>query len=365
VNDPLVISRRTLGHLEFIAEGGMAVVYALPDLRADALGVEAPQGLAYKEYKPATRVRAGPGLAPGLRVIVAVRDRLDPQQRLRWDQRMAWPVRLVVDDTGTATGVVMPLIPARFFYRRTLRSGEARSEPRDAYRLFGDVDTMRRIGLAPVLQEVRVELLAHIAYAYSLMHFADVVAGDISGGNLAYDPAGPATMLYDVDSARLVGSSSAFGSQPHTRSWEPPEVLAARRSRASGAAAVLTAQSKATDVYKFALLAVRILDYGIGRAVNRDPVRAAPVLRRARGAHAADLLLASLSERPADRPAMRDWHDALRRTNGRADGPVPVRPAPRAAPPPPGDGDRLVDGTVVGDWVFRSDSGWHRRAAHG
>lgn len=367
MSDDLVISRRTLGDLEFIARGGTATVYGLPHLRADALGVDAPQGMAYKEYTPKIREQAGPGLAPGLRAMVAVRGRLDPRQRLRWDQRIAWPVRLVVDDAGAATGIVMPLIPGRFFQRITPRSGGVHSEPREAQKLFGDVATMRRIGIAPVLQEVRVELVAHIAYAYALMHFAEVVAGDISGRNLVYDPdpAGPAVMLYDADSARLIGSSSPFGSQPHTPRWEPPEALAARRSRAPGAAAALTAQSKATDVYKFALLAVRILDYGIGRAVNRDPARAAPVLRRARGAHAADLLLASLSERPADRPAMRDWHDALRRTNGRADGPVPVRPGPRPAPPPPGDGDRLVDGMVVGDWVFRADSGWHRRAAHG
>ena len=123
-------------------------------------------------------------------------------------------------------------------------------------------------------------------------------------------------------------------------------------------------QSVKTDVYKFGLMTVRILDYGRGCAVNRDPARAAPVLRRARGPRAADLLLASLSEHPADRPAMREWHEALRRTAGRADPTAPVRRAPRPAPSPPGDGDRLVDGMVVGDWVFRED-GWHRRAAHG
>ncbi|MCU7727007.1 hypothetical protein ODJ79_25040 [Actinoplanes sp. KI2] len=365
MTDGLVLLRRTLGDLEFIGRGGTAVVYGLPRLRADTLGVDSPQGLAYKEYTPKIRELAGPGLSPGLRAMVAVRDRLDPQQRSRWDQRVAWPVRLVVDQSGAATGIVMPLIPERFFQRITRRSGEVTSEPREAQMLFGDVETMRRIGIAPVPQEVRVELVARIAYAFALMHFADVAVGDISGRNLVYDPNPdrPGVMVYDVDSSRLIGSTSPFGSQPHTPRWEPPEVLAARRTRAPGGAAVLTAQSKATDVYKFALLCVRILDYGIGRAVNRDPARAAPVLRRMRGGRAADLLLASLSEDPAERPTMREWHEALRRGPGRDDGPAPARRAPRPVPAPPGDGDRLVDGMVIGDWVFRPD-GWHRLGAH-
>jgi hypothetical protein len=368
VSDDLVIRRRTLGDLEYIGRGGTAVVYGLPRLHAETLGVDAPQGLAYKEYTPKIREVAGPGLGSGLRAMVAVRGRLDPKQRSRWDQRVTWPVRLVVDDDGAATGIVMPLIPERFFQRITPRSGGVHSEPREVQKLFGDVETMRRIGLAPVLQEVRVELVAHIAYAYALMHYADVVVGDISGRNLVYDPdpADPAVMAYDADSARLIGSISPFGSQPHTPRWEPPEVLAARRSRVPGGAAVLTAQNKSTDVYKFALLVVRILDYGQGQAIKRDPVRAAPVLRRARGARAADLLHASLSDDPADRPAMREWSEALRGISGRTQGSSPIRRrVPRPAPAPPGDRDRLVDGMIVGDWVYRGGSGWHRRSTDG
>ena len=367
MSDSLVIRRRTLGDLEYIGRGGTATVYGLPHLHAADLGVDAPQGLAYKEYVPKTRELAGPGLAPGLRAMVAVRGRLEERQRSRWDQRVAWPVRLVVEDDDTASGIIMPLIPERFFQRVTSRSGEVHPEPREAQKLFGDAATMRRIGVAPVPQEVRVELITHIAYAYALMHFAEVVVGDISGRNLVYDPepGRTAVMVFDSDSARLIGSVSPFGSQPHTPRWEPPEVLAARRARVPGGAPVLVAQSKATDVYKFALLAVRILDYGIGRAVNRAPDRAAPVLRRARGAPAADLLLASLSERPADRPTMREWHQVLRGNSGRDEGPPPARRTPRPAPSPPRDGDRLVDGMVVGDWVFRADSGWHRRSTDG
>ncbi|MET7970923.1 hypothetical protein [Micromonospora sp. NPDC005305] len=383
MTDELVIRRRTLGSLEFIGRGGTAAVYGLPDLRPESLGVEAPQGLAYKEYSPKTRARAGPGLAPGLQAMVGVRSRLAPAQRARWDERVIWPVRLVVDDHGAATGIVMPLIPQRFFQRVTPRSGGVMSVPREAEKLFGDVETMERIGVAPVTQEVRVRLIGCIAATYALMHYAEVVIGDISGRNLVYDPdpVRPAVLAYDADSARLTGSRSPFGSQPHTPRWEPPEALAAARRHRESYGTVhpdaIVAQSKSTDVYKFGLLVVRILDYGKGRAVNRDPAAATRVLRRAGHERAARLLVRSLAEQPGDRPTLREWYEALRR-NRAVPNDLPPRPGGPEAPrgstgprgtkgphapedPPPAETERLVDGTVIGSWVFRAESGWHRR----
>ncbi|MGX6603191.1 hypothetical protein ACWKSP_13775 [Micromonosporaceae bacterium Da 78-11] len=371
MTDELIIARSGLGNLEYIGKGGTAVVYGLPDVDPASLGVTAPQGLAYKEYTQKTLTHAGPGLAAGLRPMVAVRSRLADAQRALWDERVVWPVRLVVGGTGSATGIVMPLIPQRFFQRVTPRSGAVRSVPREAEKLFGDAATMRRIGIAPVTQEVRVRLVGRIAAAYALMHYAKIVIGDISGRNLVYDPdeSRPAVLVYDADSARLEGTRSPFGSQPHTPHWEPPEALAAaRRSRESSGTIhpdTITAQSRSTDVYKFGLLAVRILDYGRGRSVNRDPALAVRVLRRARGEAAAQLLESSLADAPADRPTLRDWYAAF--YPGRLVAPPDPPPVPRpdSVPGPADNGLRLVEGQIIGDWVFRERSGWHRRTAHG
>lgn len=359
MTDTLLIGRGDLGTLEPLGKGGTALIYGLPDVPAESLGVVGAEGLVYKEYKPAIRQRAGPGLLPGLRALVAFRQtHLADQQRIRWDQRIIWPVRLVVDTEGAATGIVMPLIPYRFFQRVTKRAGPPQLEPREVEKLFGDVGTMRRIGMAPVPERLRVQLVAQIATTYAMMHRGGIVIGDISQRNLVYDPGGgrPPVLALDTDSARVEGTRSAFSSQPHTPHWQPPEALANPS----------TAQSKRTDVYKFGLLVVRILDYGRGCSVNRDPATAVAILHRTLGRDVAKLLTASLADDPAGRPTLRDWYDAIyagSRTRSESDsgsrtGRVVVEPSL-----PSGSGG-LLDGMVVGDWVFVRDSGWHRRGSH-
>jgi hypothetical protein len=70
-----------------------------------------------------------------------------------------------------------------------------------------------------------------------------------------------------------------------------------------------TGQSVQTDVYKFGLMVVRVLDFGRRRAVNYDPTAAGRILRRYTGTYGENLLLRSLSDVPRDRPAMREWYD--------------------------------------------------------
>jgi hypothetical protein len=163
----------------------------------------------------------------------------------------------------------------------------------------------------------------------------------------------------------MEGTRSAFSNQPHTPHWEPPEALAAtarlraaRRPGSSVAPSELSklahagsVQNRATDVYKFALMVVRILDHGRGRAVNRDPGAAAAILLDTAGRAAATVLLRSLDADPLRRPPIREWYDALR---GGAQGPAPRTPAP----PPPA---RQVPPQRVGSWENVEGTGWVRR----
>jgi hypothetical protein len=356
VSDDLVIARSDLGRLDPIGRGGTAMVYGLPDLAPAALRLPALHGLVYKEYKQKVLERAGPGLLSGLRTLVALRlHKLVDEQRARWDQRIVWPLRVVTDAAGAATGIVMPLIPPPFFQRTVRRSGPPQLRPREVEKLFGDVDTMRRTGLDPLDTDTRVTLVGRIASTYAMMHRAGIVIGDINGRNLIYDPARsrPAVMAVDADSARPEGTRSVFETQPYSPQWQPPEVLAAIRryqqNPQSTPSRALTAQNKQTDLYKFGLLAVRILDYGRRRAVNRDPTRAVEVLRRSRVPEAAELLRATLAENPKDRPTLREWYEAM--NPGRS------RSSTDSAIPPPG-----VAGTQVsGAWTLIEGVGWVRR----
>jgi hypothetical protein len=313
------IRRRDLGRLERIGSGGTAVIYGVPDWNTDAFGIPNAEGTVFKEYKERIRNRAGPSLLPGLQALVQFRTQnLVEAQRTEWDKRIIWPVQVVVDSNGAARGVLMAVVPRRFFHRFRSRSRGTYLAPRHADTLFGDDHTMYRIGLTPVPLNTRLALVAAIARCYGMMHYAGIVIGDISGRNLVYSPDGarPQVLAIDTDSARVKSTRAVFERQPHTPRWEPPEALHARREYTRDPRrdppTGLTKQNIQTDIYKFGLLVVRILDYGRGRAPNRDPRQAAVVLRNTIGPPASTLLLSTLADNPADRPTMRDWYDMTR-----------------------------------------------------
>ncbi|GAA4593170.1 hypothetical protein BJY16_000877 [Actinoplanes octamycinicus] len=340
---------RALGPLRQLARGGTATVFLAPELRLPGLPGEQ---FVYKRYTDATKRRAGPSLTTGLTGFVRFRDRLPEAQRAAWDARIIWPVGVVVDEDGAAGGVVMRLIPDRYFQDFRKRSGGVHRKPREIETLFGDDETALRKGLPAVGVTDRLRLIRAVAAAYGMMHKQGVVVGDISGRNIIYDPGPvrPSVLVVDVDSARIKGNRAVFGMQPHTPHWQPPEALAASAELAGwdGADEDLrdrlrdrwAIQSTKTDVYKFALMTVRILANGRGGAVSRDPSRARRVLRDMLGEPAAVLLDASLSPTPADRPAIRDWYDAL-------------QPSGQERPPE-------VSRQVSGGWVWVDGQGWVR-----
>jgi serine/threonine protein kinase len=362
----LTVSRSALGRLEQLGKGGTAIVYRAPDFSVAGADVT-----VYKEYKQSTRAYAGPSLLPGLLSLVRFREKLAPPQRQLWDERIVWPLRVVTNDEGGASGILMRLIPSRFFQLTVSRTGGQSTHPREVEKLFGSAADMARIGIPEVELTTRLAIVGQIAATYAMMHRAGVVVGDISGRNIVYDPAGnrPQVLAVDADSARVEGTRSAFSNQPHTPHWEPPEALqAARALRHAKRGAVdagttgdlgrlsntTVVQSKATDVYKFGLLVVRILDFGRQRSVNRDPGKAVTVLRRWLGREAGELLTRTLSADPAQRPELREWylltHPGAAR---RATGTPPRRPVP--APP------AIADGQVNGAWVYVEGTGWVRR----
>ncbi|KUL21924.1 protein kinase family protein [Actinoplanes awajinensis] len=351
---------RRLGRLEQLARGGTATVFLAPDLRLPDLP---GSRFVYKRYTGATKRRAGPSLAGGLSGFVRFRDRLPDAQRAAWDARIIWPLRVVVDEDGAADGVLMRLIPDRYFQDFRKRSGGLHRKPREIETLFGDDATTRRTGLPPVDVGDRLRLIRAVAGAYAMMHRQNVVVGDVSGRNIIYDPdpARPSVLVVDVDSARVRGTRAVFGMQPHTPNWQPPEALAASAELARLDPADTDAhdrlrarwaiQSTTTDVYKFALMAARILANGRGAAVRRDPAGAHRILRERAGAQAAALLDASLSPAGRDRPAMRDWYEALHPAGSQGCLPEPEAPLRTSR-----NSERPVSGT----WEWTDGQGWVR-----
>jgi serine/threonine protein kinase len=355
----LVLPRSSLGQLTFLASGGTAKVFRVQtSILADMSEV------VYKEYNKKAIEHAGPGLGPGLHAIVDARDQLPEPQRNLIDDRTLWPLRIIQNEKGNIVGVLMRLIPDRYFQQLELPSGATKTQPRELQLLFMEDDEARARGMQLVPIRTRIEICGQIARSLGLLHKAHVVYGDVSARNVIYDTgttSKPETVLVDCDSVRIAGTRSAFGSQPHTPMWEPPESQNAKRrlaiARRGGSASVsqiqslkqsMMTQSTPTDVYKFGLMVVRVLDYGRGRSPNRNPNRAASVLQRFGGPDLAALLCHSLSDDPHDRPTMREWFDAMSGGSTKTQK-VEPKPAPQ------------LPGQVVGSWEWIEGQGWIRK----
>ena len=276
------ISRGDLGSLEPLGQGGQAQVYSVPEVSLP----DAPKSLAYKEYSPKSR----PGSPQSLAMIVAVRDRLQPDTRAWLDEHAAWPLRVVMDGSQV-TGVLMPLIPESFFQTIQIRfRNETTHIAREIQHLFIEPSQNMRKGMPNPSLAQRFRICQQFAFALAVLHRNDVVFGDISYRNALFTVSPQtAIMLVDCDAVRVKGTAAVV-KQLHTAGWEPPEGLAF--------------QSIATDVYKLGLFILRCLSPGDGASVIRDPGAVASRLDR----DGRDLLTRTLSAKPGDRPEARDWY---------------------------------------------------------
>jgi len=293
--------------------------------------------------------------------IVRVRSELTESRRASLDTLATWPVRVVTSDGSFIAGILMRLIPQDYFCELNLY------EPGSSQRVLNGAQYLAQaesdLDGPPYLSlSQRMEFLTSLARSLSLIHQQKLVYGDLSLLNVVCSVGrGKANaMLVDCDSVMKSGTTSLFGRQPHSPGFEPPEAVEAGkrmrqllRSGASKSSPEVrrydtdwATQTYRTDVYKFALMVLRVLDHGRGSSLNRNPTRAAERLPK----EFRDLFLSSLSPNPEERPKdMRVWGRALTgrsaasSTTGRAST-LGVAPAQRRS----------------GNFRQRSDGSWVR-----
>lgn len=278
-----------LGPLEKLAGGGQGSVYRLRDT---------PDGPVYKEYLP----RVVDDLdVDALRAFVRFAGELGEDDRKALLSRVAWPQAVVRRD-GVVRGFLMNQVPP--WYRTELQFvGTVSQELATAQFLLNPPRYLKKVGLR-VTDRFRVEFLADTASTLALLHRLDITVGDLSPNNLLFSlTEAPRCFFVDSDSMRL-GEFSVLP-QGETPDWRVGDL---------GEEELAT---RASDVYKFGLLAARLF---AGDQHTTDPVAAPVRLRR----H----LDRCLATDPEDRPPAGDLVAPLNRVLSR----LPTTPPPEEEP---------------------------------
>ncbi|MFF7194569.1 hypothetical protein ACFZAM_12775 [Streptomyces sp. NPDC008079] len=286
-----------------LGQGGQGTVHEVTNRRIN----EAAGGgwdVVYKEY--------GPAVLPALRAD-ALAARADLIGELsaadgKWlCERTAWPAA-VVQRHGHTCGFLMRAVPDRFrFAFQSLNGATGARRLATVEYLLNDDAYVAGIGLT-ISDRDRLALLGDLATTLSRLHRLGITVGDLSPKNLLFTKAPhPECFLIDADAMRLRGTSVL--PQAETPDWQVPD----GEEKATGAG----------DVYKLALLAVRL--------IARDQTAADPAVLTSVSPALADLARNSLDPDPRRRPAPALWAENLAaavRTASTAPASAPGRPTP-------------------------------------
>ena len=318
---PKGVSRRDISrNLEKIGSGGQATVYRVKQFRLPGVTDE----LAYKEYKSGSTLVSG----NGLRALIETRLHMQDGQRMEFDERFIWPLQVVVDDDDQVTGILMRLIPDRYWATCQLPSGKSDRIQAELQHLVCDPRRAGRTGMPLADTAGRLILCEQLAYAMAMLHRADVIFGDLNPRNVLYSVSPASILMVDCDAARKRGTAAVVG-QFHLADWVPPEGMSAP-------------QTVETDRFKLGLAILRLLCPMTAGSTGTDPVLVGSVLDSTGVA----LLTDSLSGVPSRRTSARDWVHYFRAK--RKGQPFEPEAEPKPAPSAPTN------------WV-RTNSGWEKR----
>lgn len=289
-----MISKKDLGRLARISVGAVGTVYRVPTFTLPG-GVP----LAYKEVKADLTAAVRQEALDAMRRSVDFRAALSPADQDDLDAHTCWPMEMV-EDRGSACGLVMPLIPHDFFVTTNPPSGSPDTLVFDLSWLSAKASQAQlkgidRSGVQDVL--VRIALLAQLVYAVGRLHKHGAVYGDLSLKNAALAVNPPRVRLLDCDAA--AGLNDPTRVQFHSPFFMPPE----------NASKAQKLQDDRTDVYKLGLCIVRGLQQGRGISQTKDPSPLSAVLDAA----AVDAVTRAVGDDRAARPSAKELFEALER----------------------------------------------------
>lgn len=279
------IEKKDLGTLTLLGKGGFGQVFRVGGFRLP----DDPVDLAYKEF-----TRDEDEQARNAREAVAFRIGLPPEVRADLDSCAVWP-RALVEERGTTTGLLMPLLPDAFFCRMEDPDTGAKREPREMSWLATGAGQRAavQLDLRDVGRLERFILLGKLTFAIGLLHKHGWVFGDISFRNAVFALDPPRVLLIDCDGAAPL---SANRRQAMTPFWDPPECPPRGMQHT---------QDTYTDAYKLGVAALRCMTPGKGAGSVTSPQR----LAGAMDARGIDIITRALEGKPAERPTARELYE--------------------------------------------------------
>lgn len=291
------VSKTQLGNLKPLSEGGFGKVYrvAAYHLPSD------PTDLAYKEFTTDVAEQA-----VSAETAVNFRERMSPQAQADLDRYAAWPRALVTDRAGAVIGLLMPLIPADFFFRGPdPLTGQIKDLPCEIVWLFTTAAyrAQAQVNLPDADLLERLIVIGQLVYAVGRLHKLGWVFGDISHKNAVYALQPPRVLLIDCDGAAALSDQGR--KQGHTPTWDPPE---SPLNPPLGQPPRKVLQTEVTDVYKLGLVILRALTQSVQA---RNPAALAGAGHQLDAAAVA-LLSRAVAPNPAARPTARELYLSLR-----------------------------------------------------
>jgi serine/threonine protein kinase len=287
-----------------LGQGGQGTVHEVTNRKINEAAGDG-WDVVYKEY--------GPAVLPALRAdALASRAELIGELKAadaKWlCERTAWPTA-VVQRQGHTCGFLMRAVPERFrFAFRNLGGATGTQRLASMEYLLNDDAYVAGVGLTISVRD-RLALLGDLATTLSRLHSLGITVGDLSPKNLLFATAPhPECFLIDADAVRLRGDTVL--PQAETPDWQIPD-----------------GEEKATcasDIYKLALLAVRL--------IARDQTATDPTALTPVSPALAALARSSLDPDPARRPTPVLWAETLAAAGTTAStAPASAGPAPGAA----------------------------------
>lgn len=275
-----VIERSDLPtNMEKIGSGGEGVVYKLGKTSFSSTPC------AFKEYKSPNAVNE-----KHLEMLVKYITKLGevaPERRDWLLQKAAWPTHLVRDGEKIV-GIIMPLIPTRFFRFLSPTASSMSKRAAELQYLLNGAAFEQSIGLQ-VTEKQRYEFLEDFATLLRILHGAGVRVGDISVKNLLFchDSPGSHVYLLDCDSMSI---GTSLGPDIQTPGWDVPNEE--------------KPQTIESDSYKFGLLSLRLLASDQSTRNPNDLPASAPVSLK-------NLTHRALASPASERPQPKDWLGAI------------------------------------------------------